>query len=127
VKRSLGLLLIVAGIAAAVIWHEWLHHWVFVILGSRNEAGAWYGFWSGFGGSVPDISIIAGALVWYLNHTCHDHPGCLRWGKYPAAGGLFRLCHVHHPDLQGKRPHRELIHRLHREHAERQQPSAPKP
>lgn len=27
----------------------WLTHWIFTILGNRDEAGAWYGLWSGFG------------------------------------------------------------------------------
>lgn len=108
-------------VVCLVLWY-WpqVRDETFVLLGNRNEAGGWEGFWSGFGGSFPDIAVITGALAWYLHHTCGDHPACLRWGKYPAAGGLFRLCHVHHPDLQGQRPHRELIHRLHREHLNRQ-------
>jgi hypothetical protein len=93
-------------------------HFLYVHLGIPGT-GPWYGFWSGFGGSVPDIAIITGASAWYLNHTCHDHPTCLRWGKYPAAGGLFKLCRHHHPDMKGNKPDREMIHRLHREHLDR--------
>jgi hypothetical protein len=63
---------------------------------------------------IPSAIIAA----WY-HHTCHDSPWCLRHGRYPAAGGLFRLCRHHHPDLMGQRPHRELIHRLDREHKAR--------
>jgi hypothetical protein len=123
VKRAVRALAILAAVAAVCLlagyWPHVRDEW-FVLNGNRNESGGWYGWWSGVGGSVPDLAIITGALAWYLHHTCGDHPSCLRWGKYPAAGGLFRLCHVHHPDLQGQRPRRELIHRLHREHQGRQ-------
>jgi hypothetical protein len=87
----------------------------FVILGNRDESGGWYGAWSGFLGGLQVFEwIVLGAFI-YWHHTCHDHAWCLRWGKYPAAGGTFRLCRHHHPDLQGSRPHREMIHRMHTE------------
>lgn len=77
----------------------------------------WYSFWSGIAGSF-----VIGALVFlvtrWLNQTCHQSTWCLRRGRHEAAGGAFRLCWVHHPDM-GERPHPELIHRLHREHQER--------
>ena len=52
-------------------------------------------------------------------YNCH-YPGCWRVGNHPAADGQFSLCYLHHPDYQGKKPTRELIHRLHQEHLERQ-------
>lgn len=99
------------------IWHWFVHllgvdyqvvygHWI------------WYNFWSGVAGSFL-IGMIVFLLTYYLHHTCHNSRWCLRWGKYEAAGGLFKLCYRHHPDLDGVRPHRELIQRLHREHLER--------
>jgi hypothetical protein len=91
----------------------------FVLIGSRNETGGWYGFHSGLGGAAY-ISVLPAMALIYWHHTCHASPWCLRWGKYPAAGGLFRLCRDHHPDLMGTRPRLELIHRLHREHQARQ-------
>jgi hypothetical protein len=81
--------------------------------GAGNEPGRVYGFWSGFGGSL----LFSAAVLfppWYYQHTCHDHFSCLRWGKHPAAGGTFKLCWRHHPDM-GTRPHRALIHRMHAE------------
>jgi hypothetical protein len=42
-------------------------------------------------------------------------------GRQPSGGGgQLSLCYRHHPDYQGKKPTRELIQRLHREHLERQ-------
>jgi hypothetical protein len=96
-----------------------LAHWFFWFTGARNESGTAYGLLSGAGGAIPDVMLPAGALAWWWHHTCHDSPRCLRWGRYPVAGGLFKTCARHHPDLQGQRPRRELIHRMHREHLER--------
>jgi hypothetical protein len=106
-------------LGALVTWWPQVRNELFVIVGNRDEPGGWYGFWSGFAGGVRVFEwvVIGGLLYWH--HTCHASPWCLRWGKYPAAGGVFRLCHAHHPDLQGGRPRLELIHRLHREHLER--------
>jgi hypothetical protein len=97
---------------------HWLCHVTGCDYGLSYGHFGWYNLWSGFAGGVRVFEWGAlGGLVYY-HHTCHDSPGCLRWGRYPAAGGLFRLCARHHPDLQGKHPRRELIHRLHREHQE---------
>lgn len=29
-------------------------------------------------------------MAWFYHHACQAHRSCLRWGKYPAAGNLFR-------------------------------------
>jgi len=77
-----------------------------------------YDFWSGVSGSF-----LVGATVFtvtlYASRTCHDSWKCWRIGRYLAAGGTFKLCRHHHPDLRGKRPHRDLIERLHREYMSR--------
>jgi hypothetical protein len=100
------------------LWWPHVRNEFFVILGSRNESGGWYGFNSGAAGAFY-MSVIPAGAIFYYQHTCHGSPWCLRWGKYAAAGGLFKLCSVHHPDLAGRRPRLELIHRMHREHQER--------
>ena len=105
---------------------HWLIHAYFAVTGADNEPGKAYGFWSGFGGSVPDVLIITGLGAWYWQHTCHQRR-CWRVGRHPAAGGTFKLCRRHHPDLMGQRPTLELMHRLHREHAGRQAAGGLKP
>lgn len=105
------------------LWHL-IVHLMGVDYGLPYGHWGWYNFWSGIAGSFL-IGAVAWFLGWYIHHTCHDSRRCLRLGRYPAAGGLFRLCRHHHPDLRGQRPHRELIARLHREHLERG--SAPPP
>ena len=105
------IVLAVAGVSVAN-WPR-IRNEFFVILGNRDEGGGWYGWWSGNAGGLQLFQWAAIAAVLYWHHTCHDSPWCLRWGKYPAAGGVFRMCRHHHPDLRGTRPHREMIHRMH--------------
>lgn len=105
-------------LGCTINWWPHVRNEFFVLIGSRNEPGGWYGFHSGFGGSYY-IALFALGPLWWYQRSCHAHPWCLRWGKYEAAGGMFKLCWLHHPDLQGARPHLELIHRLHREHQAR--------
>lgn len=105
-----------------------LEFWRWLVHQSGSDYGAPYGhwvpysFWSGVAGSflIAVVSwLLIGLPLWYLQHTCHDHLMCLRWGKHPAAGGTFKLCWKHHPDM-GTRPHRDMIHRLHREWKQQQ-------
>jgi hypothetical protein len=102
-----------------VTFLHWLDHVAGCDYGLPYGHFAWYNLYSGFAASYPWL-LLLGIPLWYWHHTCHDHPACLRWGRYPVAGGLFRTCHVHHPDMDGQKPHREMIRRLHREWKERQ-------
>jgi len=113
----------VAGVVLWVIHARLVGHWLQVHTGIANESGPYYGFWSGFGSDLTEFGVI-GAIataVYQLvkKYNCHE-PGCWRVGNHPAADGQFSLCYLHHPDYQGKKPTRELIHRLHQEHLERQ-------
>jgi hypothetical protein len=116
------------GAAAAVIVVWVIHsrqvgYWFRVHTVTSNESGPYYGFWSGFGSDLEEFGILGavGAGVYQLvkKYNCHE-PGCWRVGQHPAAGGQFLLCYRHHPDYQGRKPTRELIDRLHREHLERE-------
>lgn len=86
------------------------------LTGAGSETRPIYGFWSGFGGTL----IFSAAVLfppWYYRHTCHDHFSCLRWGKYSAAGGIFKTCKVHYPDQpKNGESHRDWLHRLHRKY-----------
>lgn len=112
-----------AAIALWVLDASQFGHWLQVHTGTVNESGPYYGFWSGFGSDIEEFGILGaiGAGVYQLikKYNCHE-PGCWRVGQHPAAGGQFLLCYRHHPDYQGRKPTRELIYQLHREHQERE-------
>jgi hypothetical protein len=81
-----------------------------------------YGFWSGFGSVIPWAlfsmgGIFAGVTLAFRHTNCHEK-GCWRIGKYQLAGGEFKVCRYHHPDLKGEHPtldHMRLRHRQHQE------------
>jgi hypothetical protein len=75
-----------------------LTHWIFMILGSRDESGAWYGFWSGIGGSIPDVLILTAIGGWYWHRTCHVQR-CWRIGRHQVNGTPYVVCRKHHPDI----------------------------
>src|SRR3954453_4586053 len=115
-----------AALVLATIWLLHVPHlgyWLQFHLGIVDEAGPYYGFWSGFGSTLAEISALGaiGNGVYQLvkKFNCHQ-PRCWRVGNHAAAGGQFMLCYRHHPDYQGRRPGADLIERLHREHKERQ-------
>jgi hypothetical protein len=113
----------VAGVALWVAHARLAGHWLQVHTGIVNETGPYYGFWSGFGSDLTEFGVIGAiataAYQLVKKYNCH-YPGCWRVGNHQAAGGQFSLCYRHHPDYQGKKPTADLIHRLHREHMERQ-------
>jgi hypothetical protein len=115
--------LVVAAVLAWILFPGPVNHWLGVHTGTINESGPYYGFWSGFGSDLAELSILGaiGTAAYQLvkKYNCHE-PGCWRVGTHAAAGGQFLLCYRHHPDYQGSKPTHDLIVRLHREHAERQ-------
>lgn len=118
-KTRLILAAVLAAAAAGVTLI--VTHWLGTLhfLGARPTpvgTAPMYQLWSGFVPALVIVTLPVGAVTWYYHHTCHARPSCLRWGKYEAAGGMFRLCHRHHPDLAGRKPHQHggLIGELHR-------------
>ena len=91
-------------------------HFIVHILGIDTGLpyGTWnFGnFWSGVAGSFL-TSLIAFLIVVFARTRCQNSFWCVRHGKYPAANGMFKVCHKHHPDMDGKRPDHDMIHRLH--------------
>jgi hypothetical protein len=75
---------------------NWLLHWLAVHTGTVNEAGPYYGFWSGFGSDIGEIAIIGGLVTVVRRHNCEVH-GCWRIGRHQTAAG-HHVCRRHHPD-----------------------------
>ena len=74
----------------------WAH-----LFGLDNASGPAYLAWSGVVSDAPEIlaALAAlGALTLIAVHlNCHE-PSCRRIGRYPVAGGQWRVCRRHHPD-----------------------------
>jgi hypothetical protein len=93
-------------------------HWFLRYTGADAEAGTWYGFWSGFGGAIPDFLILGSIVTVYRHHNCHVK-GCLRLGK-PVEGTPYLACPLHHPAHQGDKRSvsQEVINLAHKAHLE---------
>lgn len=76
-------------------------HWIEIHTGTVNESGPYYGFWSGFGSDLGELTIVAGILAAYRHHNCHVG-GCWRLGK-PVEGTAYTACPRHHPAHAGKK------------------------
>lgn len=78
---------------------HWLG-WYWWLTGARDESGRAYGFWSGFGGSIPDFLILGGIVTLYRHHNCHVK-GCPWIGRheYEKDGVTFKVCKTHHPAI----------------------------
>lgn len=79
-------------------------NWLVHILGIDNMSGRWYGFWSGFGSDIGQITLVGALAAFYRRHTCHvDTPRyCWRWAAHPVAGTPYRACKKHHPQVPDK-------------------------
>lgn len=73
------------------------------LLGLDNLSGPWYGFWSGFGSDVGEVTIFAGLIAVYRRHNCHIR-GCPRIGHHQVEGTEWVVCRRHHPDLPNQAP-----------------------
>jgi hypothetical protein len=76
--------------------------WLVQVSGARDEGGAWYGLWSGFGGAIPDVALLAAVAGWYWHHTCHVS-ACWRPGRHAVDGTAYRTCRRHHPGALPRR------------------------
>jgi hypothetical protein len=94
-------------------------HWFLRYTGADAEPGTWYGFWSGFGGSIPDFLILGSIVTIYRHHNCHVK-GCLRLGK-PVDGTPYLACPLHHPAHEGNKRSvtEDIIKLAHKAHLEK--------
>lgn len=72
----------------------WLQHWMAVHTGTVNEAGPYYGFFSGFGGQLtPNPSVVVAIAIAARHKNCHVK-GCWRLG-HPHEGTVRCRRHPH--------------------------------
>ena len=108
----LAVLAVVVGTGAW--WDTGGQHWFAYQTGVYcGSTGQRYCYWSGFGSVLPWAlftmgGVFAGVLLFFRHVNCHT-PGCPRVGRYPMAGGEFKVCGHHHPGWEGKHPTWEQI------------------
>jgi hypothetical protein len=90
---------------------NWLY-WFFGIGGG----GPHYGFWSGAGSDIGEITLVGAVIVALKHVNCHDE-GCWRIGLHKVEGTPYKACHKHHPVL-AKQPHitAEIMAKAHEEY-----------
>jgi hypothetical protein len=76
-----------------------LLHWLAVHTGTVNEAGPYYGFWSGFGSDLGEVALVGAVLGGYKKHNCHQ-PRCWRIGRHVVDGTPW--CNRHHQAARGE-------------------------
>jgi hypothetical protein len=105
-------------ILAIAYWSD-SAHWFLHYTGADAEAGTWYGFWSGFGGAIPDFLILGSIVTVYRHHNCHVK-GCYRIGR-SVEGTPYIACPRHHPAHEGdqRSVSAEIINAAHKAHLDR--------
>lgn len=123
-RVALLLLAVVVGIAV-LLFFEWsgLQHWLAVHTGTVNESGIYYGFWSGFGADLGEVTLITtvgiGVYTGVRKANCHTK-GCWRIAHHPLDGTPYHLCARHHPDVpEGGASHEQILEHGRRAKAER--------
>jgi hypothetical protein len=88
------LVILAGGVVVCLLLWYWPHvrDEFFVLAGSRNETGGWYGFHSGIGGAAY-IAVFPAMILFYWHHTCHV-ARCLRPGRHRVDGTPW--CNRHH-------------------------------
>jgi hypothetical protein len=94
-KRGLAALAALFVLFEVHLYWPQLRNEIFVIIGSRNETGGWYGLWSGFAGGVRVFEwfVILGLIWWH--HQC-SVSRCYWYARRTTAAGE-RACWKHHP------------------------------
>jgi hypothetical protein len=98
--------------------HFHLLYWLQFHTGTINEAGPYYGFFSGFGSDLGEYviatSVLGGLYHAVKKNNCHTH-GCLRIGSYPTKDG-YKVCKPCHFEIEGTHPtieHLKVRHQFH--------------
>ena len=92
-------------------WHV-LQHWLAVHTGTVNESGPWYGFWSGFGSDLGEVTLLGAIIATYKHKNCHTRH-CWRLAKHEVEGTPYKVCRRCHPTIADKSPTRADIHAAH--------------
>jgi hypothetical protein len=90
-----------------------IFHWFLTFTGTRDESSTWYGFWSGFGGSIPDFLLLGTLWAIYKRNKCQScRRLVLKGGLGKVEGTHYETCRKHtnaaeHETLKAKH---KLLH-----------------
>ena len=113
-RLIIGIVLLAAGISIGLFPHGF-NHMIGVDTQQSVEYAAFSGFLAWLSSTLGLSTIIA--TLWH-NLNCHES-SCLRIGKYPVAGGQYKVCGKHHNDITGRHHRRltvEVLRELHEKH-----------
>lgn len=114
-----------------MIHPDLLHHALNLVFNwfGISGTGSHYGFWSGAGSDLGEVTLLAAVIAGYRKINCHTK-GCLRIGRHelPVHDHLVvKLCAKCHPHHEGRAMTKHHIHRLHRDYTETPDRQAPHP
>jgi len=98
-----------------MIAHLW--YWFEVHTGTVNESGPYYGFWSGFGSDLGEVTLLAVFISAYRNVKCASCPRVALHHKVPETGQRTCDKHTtqeHHDELRRKHKLKFPFHLAHR-------------
>jgi hypothetical protein len=89
-------------------------NWLYSFFGIGGT-GSHYGFWSGTGSDIGELTIVGAVIVGLRHMNCHD-TGCWRIGLHKVEGTPYKACRRHHPVL-AKQPRitAEIMAKAHEE------------
>lgn len=93
-------------------WFNIAWHWFEVKTGTSNESGPYYGFWSGFGSDLGEVTLFGVIIAGYRKINCHSK-GCWRIGHHDHEqdGVTYKLCRICHPGITKRlRRHHFKVH-----------------
>lgn len=100
-------LALLAAVGLVVANHEAIWRWMVAVSGAQNESGHWYGWWSGSGADLGELTLVTAVSVgvWTgVRKANCGAKGCWRIGhhNYEMDGVTHHLCRKHHPLHPGK-------------------------
>lgn len=84
-------------------WLSTAWWWFEVHSGTVHESGPYYGFFSGFGSDLGELTLIGAVIVGYRKVNCHE-PHCFRIAhhEYAMNGVTYKFCRKHMPGVDHK-------------------------
>jgi hypothetical protein len=115
------LIILVSGLITTVVLHPYGGRFALGIWPVPNGTPWTYQLESGFVPALTVISLLSLIGGAWRHINCHTD-GCARIGRFPVAGGMFKVCRRHHRDITGHHGKLTLetlqvAHRLHHKQA----------